>query len=91
LTDGTSSHELFARARTLIPGERYDKIDLVLVRENLEGLYVGFEHYIPIGDEFETEGFWPIHWQQAGVRYTWDGEESYGMMERSSQAEVVSG
>jgi isocitrate dehydrogenase (NAD+) len=35
-------------ARTLIPGGRYDKIDLVLIRENLEGLYVGFEHYIPI-------------------------------------------
>jgi isocitrate dehydrogenase (NAD+) len=37
-------------ARTLVPG-RYDKIDLVLIRENLEGLYVGFEHYIPIGDD----------------------------------------
>jgi isocitrate dehydrogenase (NAD+) len=35
-------------ARTLIPGGRYDDIDLVLIRENLEGLYVGFEHYIPI-------------------------------------------
>jgi isocitrate dehydrogenase (NAD+) len=35
-------------SRTLIPGGRYDKIDLVLVRENNEGLYVGFEHYIPI-------------------------------------------
>ena len=35
-------------ARTLIPGGRYDDIDLVLVRENLEGLYVGFEHFIPI-------------------------------------------
>src|SRR4030095_10753793 len=35
-------------ARTLIPGGRYDDIDLVLVRENREGLYVGFEHYIPI-------------------------------------------
>jgi isocitrate dehydrogenase (NAD+) len=34
-------------ARTVIPG-RYDNIDLVLVRENLEGLYVAFEHYIPI-------------------------------------------
>ena len=45
--------ELYANlrpARTLVPG-RYDKIDLVLVRENLEGLYVGFEHYIPIGDD----------------------------------------
>ena len=35
-------------ARTIVPGGRYDDIDLVLVRENLEGLYVGFEHYIPI-------------------------------------------
>jgi len=38
-------------ARTLIPGGRYDDIDLVLIRENLEGLYVGFEHYIPIADD----------------------------------------
>ena len=37
--------------RTLIPGQRYDNIDLVLIRENLEGLYVGFEHYVPIGDD----------------------------------------
>jgi len=35
-------------AHTLVPGGRFDDIDLVLVRENLEGLYVGFEHYIPI-------------------------------------------
>ncbi len=39
------------RARTLLPGGRYEDIDVVLVRENLEGLYVGFEHYIPIGDD----------------------------------------
>ena len=38
-------------ARTLIPGGRYEDIDLVLVRENLEGLYVGFEHFIPVGDD----------------------------------------
>src|SRR5260221_1262139 len=36
-------------ARTLVPGGRYENIDLVLVRENLEGLYLGFEHYVPIG------------------------------------------
>jgi isocitrate dehydrogenase (NAD+) len=35
-------------ARTLIPGGRFDKIDLVVVRENLEGLYIGHEHYVPI-------------------------------------------
>ena len=38
-------------AKTLIPGGRYENIDLVIVRENLEGLYVAFEHYIPIGDD----------------------------------------
>jgi isocitrate dehydrogenase (NAD+) len=38
-------------ARTMVPGGRYEDIDLVLVRENMEGLYVGFEHYIPIGDD----------------------------------------
>ena len=46
--------ELYANlrpARTLVPGGRYDDIDIVLVRENLEGLYVGFEHYVPIGDD----------------------------------------
>ena len=37
--------------RTMIPGGRYEDIDIVVVRENLEGLYVGFEHYIPIGDD----------------------------------------
>jgi isocitrate dehydrogenase (NAD+) len=45
--------QLFANVRpvrTLLPG-RYDEIDLVLIRENLEGLYVGFEHYIPIGGD----------------------------------------
>jgi isocitrate dehydrogenase (NAD+) len=36
-------------AHTIIPGGRFDNIDLVVVRENLEGLYTGFEHYIPIG------------------------------------------
>ena len=43
--------ELYANlrpARTLIPGGRYENIDLVVVRENLEGLYIGHEHYIPI-------------------------------------------
>ncbi len=33
-------------ARTLVPGGRYEDIDLVLIRENTEGLYVGVEHYI---------------------------------------------
>ncbi|MBN8507154.1 MAG: NAD-dependent isocitrate dehydrogenase [Burkholderiales bacterium] len=37
--------------RTLVPGGRFDKIDLVVVRENLEGLYIGHEHYVKIDDD----------------------------------------
>lgn len=36
--------------RTIIPG-RYDNVDIILVRENLEGLYVGREHYIEVGGD----------------------------------------
>jgi isocitrate dehydrogenase (NAD+) len=46
--------ELFANVRpvrTIVPGGRYENIDLVLIRENLEGLYVGFEHYVPVGHD----------------------------------------
>jgi isocitrate dehydrogenase (NAD+) len=46
--------ELYANvrpARTVLPGGRYEDIDLVLIRENIEGLYVAFEHYIAIGDD----------------------------------------
>jgi isocitrate dehydrogenase (NAD+) len=35
-------------SRTIVPGGRYDNIDLVVVRENNEGLYTGYEHFIPI-------------------------------------------
>jgi isocitrate dehydrogenase (NAD+) len=38
-------------ARTIVPGGRYDDIDLVLIRENTEGLYVGVEHYIGMGGD----------------------------------------
>src|SRR5579863_6486783 len=38
-------------ARSLIPGGRFEAVDLVVVRENLEGLYVGYEHYVQIDDD----------------------------------------
>jgi isocitrate dehydrogenase (NAD+) len=37
--------------KTMVPGGRYEDIDLVLIRENIEGLYVAFEHFIPVGDD----------------------------------------
>ena len=38
-------------ARDIVPGGRYDDVDIVLIRENTEGLYSGVEHYIKIGDD----------------------------------------
>src|SRR5512146_541048 len=38
-------------ARSIAPGGRYRDLDLVHVRENTEGLYVGVEHYIRVGDD----------------------------------------
>ena len=46
--------ELYANLRpvkTMVPGGRYEDIDLVLIRENIEGLYVAFEHFIAVGDD----------------------------------------
>lgn len=43
--------ELFANvrpARTLIPGGRFDGVDIVLVRENLQGLYIGQERWVEV-------------------------------------------
>ena len=38
-------------ARDIVPGGRYDGVDIVMIRENTEGLYAGLEHYIRIGDD----------------------------------------
>ncbi|MFN8570715.1 MAG: isocitrate/isopropylmalate family dehydrogenase [Gemmatimonadaceae bacterium] len=38
-------------AKTIIPGGRFDNVDIVLVRENTEGLYAGLEHYIKVGED----------------------------------------
>jgi isocitrate dehydrogenase (NAD+) len=37
--------------RDIVPGGRYDDVDIVLIRENTEGLYSGLEHYIRVGDD----------------------------------------
>ena len=46
--------DLYANVRpaySILPGGRYENLDIVLVRENTEGLYTGIEHYIRIGDD----------------------------------------
>ncbi len=45
--------DLYANVRpayTIVPG-RFENIDIVLVRENTEGLYIGVEHYVRVGDD----------------------------------------
>ncbi|HET7790774.1 MAG TPA: isocitrate/isopropylmalate family dehydrogenase [Gemmatimonadales bacterium] len=46
--------DLYANVRptkTMVPGGRYDRVDLVIVRENTEGLYVGLDHTFRVGDD----------------------------------------
>ncbi|WP_348755998.1 isocitrate/isopropylmalate family dehydrogenase [uncultured Aquincola sp.] len=46
--------QLYANLRpalTIVPGGRYEKVNLVVVRENLEGLYIGHEHYVQIDND----------------------------------------
>lgn len=38
-------------AKTIRLGGRYENIDVVLIRENTEGLYIGIEHYVPIAGD----------------------------------------
>lgn len=46
--------ELYANlrpTRTIIPGGRFSGVDMVIVRENVEGLYVGVEHFVPVAGD----------------------------------------
>ncbi|MBV6520671.1 MAG: Isocitrate dehydrogenase [NADP] [Gemmatimonadaceae bacterium] len=38
-------------AKDIVPGGRYEGVDIVIVRENTEGLYAGLEHYIKVGPD----------------------------------------
>ena len=38
-------------ARSVVPGGRFENVDIALIRENTEGLYSGIEHFIAIGPD----------------------------------------
>jgi len=38
-------------ARSYLDDGMFKNIDIVLIRENLEGMYVGIEHFVPVGDD----------------------------------------
>ncbi len=46
--------DLYANVRptkTMVPGGRYAKVDLIIIRENTEGLYVGLDHTFKVGGD----------------------------------------
>jgi isocitrate dehydrogenase (NAD+) len=77
--------DLYANLRpalTLMSGGRYDDIDLVLIRENTEGLYVGVEHYIGVGEDpraaAESVMIITRYGAERIVRYAFDYAVSHG-------------
>lgn len=69
-------------ARTIVPGGRYEGIDIVLIRENTEGLYVGIEHYIKIGSDpraaAESMAIITREGSERIVRYAFDYAMTHG-------------
>ncbi len=70
--------DLYANVRpayTIVPG-RFDNVDIVLVRENTEGLYIGVEHYVRIGDDpkaaAESVAIITRHGSERIVRYAFE-------------------
>ncbi len=84
--------ELYANvrpARTLLPGGRFDSVDIVLVRENLEGLYIGVEHFVQVGDDPRAVGESMAIVTRAGceriVRYAFE----YAVRHRRQKVTIV--
>ncbi|HWN18239.1 MAG TPA: isocitrate/isopropylmalate dehydrogenase family protein [Gemmatimonadales bacterium] len=95
--------ELFANvrpARTIIPGGRFENVDIVLVRENLEGLYIGVEHFVAIGDDPRAVGeslaIVTRHGCERIVRYAFDyalkhGRRKVTIVHKANILKMVSG
>lgn len=95
--------KLFANVRptkSLLPGGRYEDIDLVLVRENLEGLYVGVEHFVQIGDDpravAESLAILTREGCERVLRFTFDyavrnGRQKVSVIHKANILKMVSG
>ncbi len=76
--------DLYANVRpayTIVPG-RFDNVDIVMVRENTEGLYIGVEHYVKIGDDpkaaAESVAIITRHGSDRIVRYAFEYALAHG-------------
>src|SRR5690606_1699574 len=69
-------------ARDIVPGGRYDDIDIVLVRENTEGLYSGIEHYIAVAGDpkaaAESIAIVTRHGSERVIRYAFEYALAHG-------------
>ncbi|HEV7990501.1 MAG TPA: isocitrate/isopropylmalate family dehydrogenase [Gemmatimonadaceae bacterium] len=77
--------ELYANVRpahTIVQGGRYENVDIVLIRENTEGLYSGIEHYIKIGSDPRAAAESTAIVTRAGseriIRYAFDYAQKHG-------------
>ncbi len=76
--------DLYANVRpayTIVPG-RFDNVDIVMVRENTEGMYIGVEHYVKIGDDpkaaAESIAIITRHGSERIVRYAFEYAVAHG-------------
>jgi isocitrate dehydrogenase (NAD+) len=95
--------ELFANlrpARSMVPGGRFENVDIVLIRENLEGLYVGVEHFVQVGDDPRAVGESLAIVTRAGceriVRYAFEyaikrGRKKVTIVHKANILKMVSG
>jgi isocitrate dehydrogenase (NAD+) len=95
--------ELYANirpARSFVPGGRFSNVDIVLVRENLEGLYVGVEHFIAIGSDPRAVGSSTAIVTRAGceriIRYAFEyavrhGRKKVTIIHKANILKMVSG
>jgi isocitrate dehydrogenase (NAD+) len=95
--------DLFANVRpvkTVIPGRCYEDIDLVMVRENTEGLYVGVEHFVAVGGDpravAESSAIVTRHGCERIIRYAFEyalrhGRKSVTVVHKANILKMVSG
>jgi isocitrate dehydrogenase (NAD+) len=69
-------------ARSVVAGGRFDNVDIVLIRENTEGLYSGIEHYIAIGPDpraaAESTAVVTRYGSERIIRYAFDYAVAHG-------------
>jgi isocitrate dehydrogenase (NAD+) len=95
--------ELYANvrpAKSMVPGGRFENVDIVLIRENLEGLYIGVEHFIQVGDDPRAVGESLAIVTRAGceriLRYAFEyaiqrGRKKVTIIHKANILKVVSG